>query len=347
MCEYTSHEYYKACHHTVPCHLKYSLRYCQSPNGTPLPDPSKLKESGFCPSRCCDMDKWKQRVMRVEGKCLNCVETEEGRVNDQGLEREREREQQQGRWISKERLRRLMAAIGRRIGIGSVKGKGEEKGEEEEEEEEGVKETSVYRDWDIPDTIHRFECGHCKFWIRGDSVQKCLHVVGGVSGDGRGVDVSRFPVEEGDWEIVDFWGTQFRYSVEEVAKIKVQGRHVRGLCGGCQSQRFRAGVEAGLELGTGGRGQGESPQKYILELEEQRESETKESSPSPQIPPVTFEDHIGALGALFPKFALSSEDPTKVQGALEKKRWGLRTPRLITVCKGWVRTGRRKKKTEQ
>ncbi|KLJ12264.1 hypothetical protein EMPG_12667, partial [Blastomyces silverae] len=65
MCKYTSHEQYTTCAHTIPCHIKYDIVYCHTPNGIPLPVHAVTKlltEPGFHPSRCCDMDTWRGTV---------------------------------------------------------------------------------------------------------------------------------------------------------------------------------------------------------------------------------------------------------------------------------------------
>ncbi|OJD24526.1 hypothetical protein ACJ73_04110 [Blastomyces percursus] len=77
MCKYTSHEQYTACAHTIPCHIKYGIIYCHIPNGIPLPIQAVTKlltETGFHPSRCCDMDTWRGTVLKLRGLCPACEE---------------------------------------------------------------------------------------------------------------------------------------------------------------------------------------------------------------------------------------------------------------------------------
>ncbi|PGG95617.1 hypothetical protein AJ79_09953 [Helicocarpus griseus UAMH5409] len=347
MCIFFSHEHYTTCNHRIACHLKYSLRYCAAPNGIPLPDPDRLREPGYRPSRACDMDDWGPSTAEVDGLCPVCVERME------------------------------MEAYGE--GKGGKKSQGGDDGDESEDEDDGNwGRVGNGWEWDYEDWVRWFDCGHYKFWIRAASLQGAF-VVGdgrgereGGDGDGdgggeeweEGIDLDTVVIDEGDFEIAEWWETDWRFSWEGFDKLRVKRRLVRRLCGECEAKRIRGSMVPGRKRrlrretetervpGQDGEGQvkgTEREEKMVEDLDLDLWGEDKEEFPSPQIPPIMpFEEYdVEDIGNLMSKLDLAEAGKAGEDGErrTEEKlgRWRLRSRGLLKGWKDWIRLDRRKK----
>ncbi|PGH05780.1 hypothetical protein GX51_02751 [Blastomyces parvus] len=213
MCQYTSHEQYTTCTHTIPCHLKYDLVYCHTPNGMPLPIHAVTKlltEPGFRPSRCCDMDKWRRTVLRLRGRCPACEEEAKLRAGPEVESTGRK----EGYSDMPNMTRRFECGHSKKwVRAASLQKCFVYKGHSDDGDDDGGEEKQEGKEKERKKKRKTFDIG---------------------------ADVE---IDMGDLRIAEFWETEYVFSEEEAGKIQFKLYTDAGFCGECFNGGFKKGEE--------------------------------------------------------------------------------------------------------